>query len=379
VKTQAPTVRGDGRKDLVTASTRHGVTVGTVSMLVNRGHSRFGRARQYPSGTDSDPVTIGDLNGDGKLDLATANSESVSVLINRGDGRFLAHRDYTAEAYPFDVAIGDLNGDSRADLATVNTDPLRWPPEQRLGVHEQGRWELRGQGRTERGGDEVGDEAVHLQPVRQLSVRAPVVAPLPAEPLAFDAEHGGDQVGAGLVEQPVRLRLAGAEARGRVEAIEHTLAVEEEQPVLRPPRGGEEEQRQLIGRQQLLLVEAERDLPIALCQVPGEVGEALRAHARSAARLLRTTRRPLFVGLAGVPDHAASRAFPSCSPEQTTPGIASPKTPSKTPPEARPRHFAAAASNSSAINATASRSRPGASGTCRGANNRNSVFCRTHL
>jgi hypothetical protein len=72
----------------------------------------------------------------------------------------------------------------------------------------------------------------------------------------------------------VRLRLAGGEARGRVEAIEHTLAVEEEQPVLRPPRGGEEEQRQLIGRQQLLLVETERDLPIALCQVPGDVGEA---------------------------------------------------------------------------------------------------------
>jgi hypothetical protein len=31
-------VTGDGRKDLVTASTRHGVTVGTVSVLVNRGH-----------------------------------------------------------------------------------------------------------------------------------------------------------------------------------------------------------------------------------------------------------------------------------------------------------------------------------------------------
>jgi hypothetical protein len=86
---------------------------------------------------------------------------------------------------------------------------------------------------AERGRDEIGDEAVDLQPMRQLPVADPVVAALPAEPLALHAEHGGDEVGAGLVEQPVRLRLASAEARGRVEAIEHPLPVEEEQPVLR--------------------------------------------------------------------------------------------------------------------------------------------------
>jgi hypothetical protein len=93
----------------------------------------------------------------------------------------------------------------------------------------------------ERGRDEVGDEAVRLQPVYQLPVRAPVVAALPAEPLALHAEQGGDQMGAGLVEQPVRLRLAGTEARGRVEAIEHPLPVEEEQPVLRAPPRREED------------------------------------------------------------------------------------------------------------------------------------------
>ena len=86
----------------------------------------------------------------------------------------------------------------------------------------------------------------------------------------------------GFVEQPVRLWLAGAERRGPVEAIEHAPSVEEEHPVLGPPLRGEEEGCQLIGRQQLLLVEAERDLPIALSHVPGELGQALRAHARSA-------------------------------------------------------------------------------------------------
>jgi hypothetical protein len=61
------------------------------------------------------------------------------------------------------------------------------------------------------GGDEVGDEAVELEPVAELRMRGPVIAAVPAEPLSLDAEDGGDDDRAGLVEQPVRLRLAGAE------------------------------------------------------------------------------------------------------------------------------------------------------------------------
>jgi hypothetical protein len=93
-------------------------------------------------------------------------------------------------------------------------------------------------GHTERrrcqgGSDQVGDEAVRLQPVQQLRVRCPVVAPLPAEPLALDAEDPGDEDRPGLIDQPVRLRLAGAERGRRVEAVDHAMAVEEQQPILR--------------------------------------------------------------------------------------------------------------------------------------------------
>ena len=115
-------VNGDGRKDLVTSSTRGGVTASSVSVLLNRGRGSFGPARRYRAGPSADPVAIGDLDADGKLDLATANNETVSVLINGGDGRFEAQREYAAARHPFDVAIGDLNGDGKADLATANTD-----------------------------------------------------------------------------------------------------------------------------------------------------------------------------------------------------------------------------------------------------------------
>jgi hypothetical protein len=55
-----------------------------VSVLENRGGGRFGAARDYETGNSSGSVAIGDLNGDGKLDLATSNwdERSVSVLVN---------------------------------------------------------------------------------------------------------------------------------------------------------------------------------------------------------------------------------------------------------------------------------------------------------
>jgi len=70
---------------------------------------------------------------------------------------------------------------------------------------------------------------------------------------------------------------------GRVEAIEHTVPVEEEQPVLRPPSRREEEQLQLIRGQDAVPVEVERDLPVALGLMPREPEQPLRAHAERLA------------------------------------------------------------------------------------------------
>jgi hypothetical protein len=67
-------------------------------------------------------VVTGELNGDGKLDLAVADDGGISVLLGQGDGRFLDPVDYNAGANPLSAAVGNFSGGTRPDLAVVNYD-----------------------------------------------------------------------------------------------------------------------------------------------------------------------------------------------------------------------------------------------------------------
>src|SRR5688572_4063308 len=82
----------------------------------------------FPVGNWAVSVAIGDLDGDGALDLATANqaSNSVSVLLGNGQGAFGAAVSYAVGQDPRSVAIGDLDRDGALDLvaANVNSDTV---------------------------------------------------------------------------------------------------------------------------------------------------------------------------------------------------------------------------------------------------------------
>src|SRR5438270_698955 len=58
---------------------------------VPAGTFALGGARSYPAGKHPEWVAAGDLDGDGKIDLAVADSEvGINVLINDGGGVFRA-------------------------------------------------------------------------------------------------------------------------------------------------------------------------------------------------------------------------------------------------------------------------------------------------
>ena len=128
VKTQAPHAR-PGRSlgvrgcAVLLACAGLALTPGAAALSATSAPS-FAAARSYATGDGPESVAIGDLNGDGKPDLATANliyrTNTVSVLLNRGDGSFQAKLDYRTGGDPYSVVIGDLNGDGKQDLATAN-------------------------------------------------------------------------------------------------------------------------------------------------------------------------------------------------------------------------------------------------------------------
>jgi len=73
-------------------------------------------------GTSPSAVVVGDFNGDGKPDLAVANSGSanVSVLLGNGDGTFKDAVNSSAGPSPQALAVGDFSGDHKLDVIVIS-------------------------------------------------------------------------------------------------------------------------------------------------------------------------------------------------------------------------------------------------------------------
>jgi hypothetical protein len=107
---------GDGDLDLLTAQFSNGSN--TVSVRFNDGAGKWSGTQQVVVGNAPKRVVLGDVDGDGDLDMLTANqiSNTVSVRLNNGAGTFSGGSEIGVDSYPTRVAIGDLDGDGDLDL-----------------------------------------------------------------------------------------------------------------------------------------------------------------------------------------------------------------------------------------------------------------------
>ena len=115
-------LNGDGRLDVVTANG----SSSDISVHLASGNGTFLPDQRYAAGDGpfSGPrsVAFGDLNGDGRIDLVTANpaSDTVAILLGSGDGSFQNQQRLVVGDNPLFVAVADINGDSKFDIIAAN-------------------------------------------------------------------------------------------------------------------------------------------------------------------------------------------------------------------------------------------------------------------
>ncbi|MCH7959128.1 MAG: VCBS repeat-containing protein [Candidatus Hydrogenedentes bacterium] len=116
-------LNGDGAVDVVTASSFSSPT-GTISVMLGKGDGGFGAKTEYGTGARPEFVALGDVDGNGTLDVVTANfdSDTISVLLGAGDGTFGAKTDFAAGDGSKSVALGDLDGNGTLDAVVANSN-----------------------------------------------------------------------------------------------------------------------------------------------------------------------------------------------------------------------------------------------------------------
>jgi len=118
----------DGKLDLAALAPYNSQNISCVYIYLGNGDGTFQTAVAYSTIDPNHPnninvygMAVGDLNGDGKPDIAVTQSSGMAVLLNNGYGTFGTATYYDAnlccgDSSEVGIAIGDVNGDKKNDI-----------------------------------------------------------------------------------------------------------------------------------------------------------------------------------------------------------------------------------------------------------------------
>jgi hypothetical protein len=119
-------LNGDGKLDVVSANFGGfgALGSGSVSVLLGKGDGTFQAVPGAVNVGRASPIAIalGDFNGDGKLDLACADvlGGTLTIFLGNGDGTFHVGNTFSVGTLPLALAVADVNGDHKLDLVVTS-------------------------------------------------------------------------------------------------------------------------------------------------------------------------------------------------------------------------------------------------------------------